>query len=307
MAAAWAGWLSRRLWRALLVVACVVCAAVLLTASSPLDPTSRSTYRVLQLNLCDSGIARCYTGGAVAEAAMVIRAEAPDVVTLNEICTDDLVPLARALADAHQNETVVSAFRAALDRRTGDDFRCRNGQSYGIGVLVHIPKPDRRYTTQGGVYRAQDAGDPEERVWLCVQVPAAFDACTTHLADKSQTVALAQCQYLMNEAIPALRREDGYRPVVLGGDLNLHNGGAQDVRSCVPGGYLRRDDGDVQHILATADYSIDTTTLLDMAGTTDHPGLLVSLVPLHAGWPPTRQDHATLWGPVPAQTENIYK
>jgi endonuclease/exonuclease/phosphatase family metal-dependent hydrolase len=283
MAAAWHG-RYRRLRRAFSVAVCVVCAAVL-TASSAAGTVPGSPYRVLQLNLCDSGIAGCYTGQAVAEAAMVIRARSPDVVTLNEICRDDLVPLGRAFADAHQKGTVASAFAAALDRRTGGDFRCRNGQSYGIGLLVYIPAQNRGYTTQSGVYPVQDMGDPEERVWLCVRVTAAFDACTTHLANTSQTVALAQCRYLMNVAVPSLRRNGGYQPAVLGGDLNLRDGGAQDVRSCVPPDYLRRDDGAVQHVLATTDFAIGTSTTLDMAGTTDHLGLLVALVPLYAGRP----------------------
>jgi hypothetical protein len=272
-----------------LIAAYVVCAAVLLTGSSSAVGTiPGSPYRVLQLNLCDSGIAGCYTGRAVAEAALVIRAETPDVVTLNEICRDDLVPLGRAFADMHQNGTVASAFMPALDRRTGADFRCRNGQSYGIGLLVYIPAQYRGYMTRSGVYPTQDMGDPEERVWLCVRVTAAFDACTTHLANTSQIVALAQCRYLMNVAVPSVRGNGGYQPAVLGGDLNLRDGGAQDVQSCVPPGYLRRDDGDVQNVLATTDFAIGTSTTLDMAGTTDHLGLLVGLVPLYAGRPTAR-------------------
>src|SRR4051812_5360187 len=53
------------------------------TAAAGVPP---APVRLLQLNLCNSGIAACYTGRSVAEAATVIRAEAPDLVTLNEIC-----------------------------------------------------------------------------------------------------------------------------------------------------------------------------------------------------------------------------
>ena len=51
--------------------------------------------RVLQLNLCDSGLAGCYTGRAVRAAAEVVRGERPDVVTLNEVCRDDVSRTAR--------------------------------------------------------------------------------------------------------------------------------------------------------------------------------------------------------------------
>src|SRR2546430_14414077 len=107
------------------------------------------------MNLCDSGIAGCYTGRSVTEAATVIRAEAPDVVTLNEVCQDDVDVLDRALTAVHPGGTV-RAFKAAADRRTGGAFRCRNGQPYGIGLLVHISTPNLGYTTSGGIYPVHD-------------------------------------------------------------------------------------------------------------------------------------------------------
>jgi endonuclease/exonuclease/phosphatase family metal-dependent hydrolase len=239
--------------------------------------------RVLQLNLCDSGIAGCYTGRAVAQAATVIRAEAPDVVTLDEICRGDLDVLRRALINAHPGGTVGSAFRAAGDRRTGGDFRCLDGQSYGIGVLARLPPPhgghatDGGHVTDGGLYPVQDTGDPEERVWLCLSSAGDLYACATHLASTSATVALDQCRYLLGTALPELYRRRGYRPTVLGGDLNLRYGGSPDVRSCVPQGYARRDDSGVQHVLATPDLTVGSSATVGMAGTTDHPGLLVVL------------------------------
>src|SRR5262245_25680133 len=89
---------------ALAVVGCLVAGLVGCTtvatgsnpAGSPLaGPTPEGgvpaePVRVLQLNLCGSGIAACYTGRSTAEAAAVIRAQTPDLVTLNEICQDDV-------------------------------------------------------------------------------------------------------------------------------------------------------------------------------------------------------------------------
>ena len=59
-------------------------------APTPADGVPVAPVRVLQLNLCNSGIAACYTGRSTAEAATVIHAEIPDLVTLNEICQGDL-------------------------------------------------------------------------------------------------------------------------------------------------------------------------------------------------------------------------
>jgi hypothetical protein len=99
--------------------------------------------RVLQMNLCDSGLAGCYTGRSVPEAAAVIRAMAPNLVTVNEVCRNDLPTLQRALIDGASasgaSAVVVFVFQPALDRRTGGAYRCRNGQPYGIGLLARRP------------------------------------------------------------------------------------------------------------------------------------------------------------------------
>ena len=268
----------RRFRRSVFVAVCLISVAGLLTGSLTPGPTVRVPLRVLQMNLCDSGIADCYTGRSVTEAAGVIRTDAPDVVTLNEVCRTDVYTLDQALTDVDRGSTVVWAFKAATDRRTGGAFRCRNGEPYGIGLLARIPAPRRGYTTSSGIYPTQDRTDPEERAWLCLHAIGSFYACATHLANTSPTVAFAQCGYLLNTAIPAVRAHDGgYEPTVLGGDLNLRYGGSPDVRSCVPSGYLRWGDGGVQDIVATSDFTITVATSIGMSGTTDHPGLLVAL------------------------------
>jgi hypothetical protein len=251
-------------------------AAVAMPAGTPAagEQTGR-LFRVLQLNLCNSGIAGCYTGRAMAQAAAVIRAVAPDVVTLNEVCEDDVPALDRTLADVRHGGTI-RAFAAAPDRSAAGPSRCRNGLPYGVGLLAHVPAPDRGHTTDSGVYPVQDGTDPEERVWLCVHATGAFYACTTHLASTSPADALAQCGYLLGTAIPAARERGGPGPAVLGGDLNLGAGGAPDVRSCVPPGYLRTDDGGVQQIVATADFTLTSSRSIGMNGSTDHPGLLAT-------------------------------
>src|SRR5262245_53646771 len=238
--------------------------------------------RVLQMNLCNSGIASCYTGWSVVQAASVIRADEPDVVTLNEVCQEDVAALDQTLTsvvDANGGGVVVSAFKAAGDRRTAGGYRCLNGQPYGIALVVHIPAY-RGYRVFSGLYPAQDLKDPEERAWLCVYAIANFYACTTHLADTSRAVALAQCVELMRTIIPGVRGPNrGTAPTVIGGDFNLETAGPLNIATCVPSGYLRRGDGGVQYVLATTDLSAASERAIAMHGTTDHPGLLVALTP----------------------------
>jgi hypothetical protein len=274
-----AGRSFRKLRRTAAVAACLVAATALLTGSPAAGSSAARPFRVLQMNLCDSGMAGCYTGRSVAEAAYVIRVDAPDLVTLNEICADDVPTLARAMADVFGAGAVAQAFQAAADRRTGGAFRCRNGQPYGIGLLAHTSS--RVYTRYGGIYPTQDLHDPEERAWLCLYATADFYGCTTHLANTSTAIALAQCAYLLQVAVPAVRLRDGYRPTVVSGDLNLRYGGHPDIRACVPSAYLRKDDGGVQHVVATPDLRVTASRSSGMAGTTDHPSLLVAFTGRH--------------------------
>jgi Endonuclease/Exonuclease/phosphatase family len=245
--------------------------------------------RVLQLNLCNSGVARCYTGGSVAEAVAVLRAEAPDVVTLNEVCAGDVPVLEHALADVVG--ATVSAFRAAGDRRTGEVVHCRNGQQYGIGLIVRR-RPSGGggtgggYAVSGGVYPVQPTRSPEQRAWLCLSPSGGSTAtaavvCTTHLSSGNPTVAGAQCAYLMGTAVPAARARARSLPLVLAGDLNLRAGGSPDVRSCVPADDRWTDDGAVQHVVATPEFAVGSRRTIGLTAT-DHPGLLVTLVPAAA-------------------------
>ena len=264
------------LWRWIAVGACaVVCIAVLAgstTGSAAVD----ARLRLLQLNLCNSGIASCYTGHSVARAAAVIGSVRPDVVTLNEVCRDDVSDLEQVLAKDARVGDVVSAFQPASDRRTAAAFRCRNGQSYGIGLLARFPALDKGYSIHVGIYPIQDTSDPEERAWLCLDT-GEIVACTTHLASTKPTVALAQCRYMLETAIPTMPRRGQAEPTVLGGDLNLRPHHVPGVQPCLPPGYAQAYDGGTQYIVGSPDLQVTSRTTIGMNKTTDHPGLLGTL------------------------------
>jgi hypothetical protein len=246
--------------------------------STPAGRVPVGPVRVLQLNLCNSGIASCYTGRSTAEAATVIHAEIPDLLTLNEICQGDLPTLQRALADVVPGGRVVSAFQAARDRRTGDVYRCRNGEPYGIGLVSRwLSAPGS--APVAGTYSSQDTDDPEERAWLCLDVAAgpALTVCTTHLAYTKLDVTAAQCRYLFGTVIAGMRAHDSTMPVVFGGDLNLGSGDGPELRSCLPADAVAVDDGGLQHVVATPEFVVSGSRRIDLRGTTDHPGLLVTL------------------------------
>jgi len=61
----------------------------------------------------------------------------------------------------------------------------------------------------------------------------------------------------MNNVVPSVRGADGgYAPTVIGGELNLKYRGSPNAQSCVPPGYFRKGDGDVQHIMVTSDFAL---------------------------------------------------
>jgi hypothetical protein len=234
---------------------------------------------VLQLNLCNSGMAGCYRGGrAVPEAAAVIAVARPDAVTADEICRRDLPQLAAGMRRAFPGDVTNWRFQPAHQR---DDAvsSCVNGDQYGIGILIHRPAGSPGAVSAGGEYPGQEGRRGERRVWACLYAISSHYICATHLSAFDRDRALAQCRYLMNTAIPDTRAGmGGYFPTVVGGDLNLTDRGSPNAGDCTPTGWRGTGDGGVQHILATADHTVVSTRRLAM-NYTDHPGLLVVLRP----------------------------
>ena len=105
-----------------------------------------------------------------------------------------------------------------------------------------------------------------------------YYACATHLENDNGDVALAQCDELMNPIVPQFwGAHGGERPTVVGGDFNLTFNGNPDVQDCVPPAWYRKGDGDVQHIMATANLVFDSSELLPME-LTDHDAWLVRMI-----------------------------
>jgi hypothetical protein len=246
--------------RVLLTVALLCCA---LAVPAHAAPRAATTVKVLQLNICHSGAAGCYTGDAVLTKAVdVISSTAPQVLSVNEACSGDVEPLRSAMGAAQ------AAFVAA-QRPDGSPVLCNNGQQYGNIVMVADglaggPAASGRYTNQ-------DTGR-EKRAWVCLPA-GALSACGTHLSASDGTVALAQCKELMARAVDYAATA----PVVVSGDMNLRYQGDPNVQDCNRSGFYRKGDGSLQHVFATTNLAFVSGTKIDMAGTTDHPGWLVTV------------------------------
>jgi hypothetical protein len=257
------GTASLRQALSVLLTAC----AVLFVAQVPALPSPPSTVMLLQLNLCNSGEASCFAGGrAVEEAATVVRRYAADVVTLQEVCQNDVGsddapgPVARAMAEVHGDRVSVH-FVPAKDPRNGRPYRCLNGQQFGNAVLHHHDGADR----QGGWFADWNVGD-EIRSWGCAEVIAGrLTVCTTHVSNHTP-VTVPQCRELfriLGTASWVLPR------VVVAGDINLP---ASRLAECGIDGFHVVSDDSVQHVLYRGDVR-PIRTGHEPLRWTDHPAL----------------------------------
>jgi endonuclease/exonuclease/phosphatase family metal-dependent hydrolase len=257
---------------AALLLAAVGCAlALALTGcsrwsgtSTAVPPRAGSTYTLMQMNLCLSGLAGCYGKAAypagVAEAVAQIREAHPDAVTVNEVCRSDV---------------------ALIARRTG--YELRFSRVIYLGEPLHCVKPGGRglfgdaVLTQAAIEGsdnqdfAAQAG-PERRRWLCVTTQVNVDVCTAHLNTRTAAEVAGndrQCA----ELATLLARRAAARTVAFGGDVNRHH-------SCAPDGAWTRTDKSaeqapgLQHVYGSGALRSPSAEVVP-ATHTDHDVLLV--------------------------------
>jgi endonuclease/exonuclease/phosphatase family metal-dependent hydrolase len=262
---------SRRVGRLVGSVLAMV-TIVLSSQVSSVAAGAATTVVVVQLNLCNSGMAllSCYSfGRAVDEAVEKIYLHRPDLLTVQEVCRGDLRladgwgKLASAMARLHGSDNIVVDFVPAWNRDTDDAYRCVNGEPFGVALIHHGNGRD----THHGLYSSQDFSN-EQRVWTCATVVKdQLTGCTTHLSIRPD-VAMRQCRELMS----VLASSWVMPKVVVAGDLNLTAtpDTPTSVDKCMSAAFDRRGDGAVQHVLFTRDIRWVRGTNEAMQWT-DHP------------------------------------
>jgi endonuclease/exonuclease/phosphatase family metal-dependent hydrolase len=253
-----------------LLLAAAGCALILAPSgcsrSTPaaVPPAGSSTYTLMQMNLCLSGLAGCYGKAdypaVVEEAVARIREAHPDAVTFNEACRSDIARIARR-----------TRYRLRFTRviYRGKRLRCvRPGGRglFGSGVLTDaaIESTDSQdFKAQAGL---------ERRRWLCVTTRVDVDVCTAHLNTRSPIEVAgndAQCV----ELAALLARRASARTVTFGGDVNRRH-------SCAPAGLWTRTDRSaeqapgLQHIYGSGALRSPSTEVVP-ADHSDHDVLLV--------------------------------
>jgi endonuclease/exonuclease/phosphatase family metal-dependent hydrolase len=238
-----------------------------LTSGSPVvRRDTDSSFTLMQMNLCLSGLAGCYGKtdypAVVGEAMARIREVAPDAVTLNEACRADAWWLARRMGYDLRFSTVIYH---------GEPLQCirpLGRGSFGDAVLTKAPI----VASESHAFAAQDG--IEQRRWLCATTRLDQDVCTAHLSTRSTTTAASANDAQCAELAGFLSGRPTARVVVFAGDVNRRD-------SCAPNGFwaLTDESADqqpgVQHVYGRG-VSIGSPSAVVLAAThSDHDVLVV--------------------------------
>jgi endonuclease/exonuclease/phosphatase family metal-dependent hydrolase len=233
-----------------------------------------STFSLMQMNLCLSGLAGCYDRAAypavVLEAVARIREARPAAVTLSEACARDAGQIA---------ESTGYHLRFARVIYLGEQLSCRDPGGRGLfgdAVLTKAPidaSESRPFETQDSI---------EQRRWLCVTTRPSIDVCTAHLNTRLTISDAATNDAQCAELAALLTRRADARTVAFSGDVNRRG-------SCAPVGIWTRTDSSadqapgVQHVYGSAAALRSPSVQVVPADHSDHDVLLVhaQLVP---GW-----------------------
>jgi endonuclease/exonuclease/phosphatase family metal-dependent hydrolase len=223
-----------------------------------------STYTLMQMNLCLSGLATCYRKvaypGVVEEAVARIRQTHPDAVTLNEACGNDVALIANRTGYHLRFSRVIYG---------GGPLRCiRPGGRgfFGDAVLTRAAI----VASESQAFSAQT--DIERRRWLCVTTRIDVDVCTAHLSQRIP-IELAGNNGQCVELTAILRRRAVSRTVIFAGDLNRRS-------FCAPNGFWVRTDSSARQDpgfqQADGDGALRSPSVAVLPAThTDHDILLV--------------------------------
>jgi hypothetical protein len=232
-----------------------------------------TSYSVLQMNICNSGKAGCYTGMATAGAIDLINDRKPSVLTLNEACSSDWADI--KARTGYDGVFTPSGSQTCTGGRGGYGNALLFPAGTSFSLILQIP-----YTCQYEPKKTMDEKEQEceekgkeekEKRTLTCAVAGGVTACVTHLDSKSPTVRAQQAQQMEDKVNDYA--EQG--PAVLGGDWNLK---AKKAQEYVPAGMFRKGDGDVQHIMASHHFGFVRKEILDEPlRWTDHRALQVYL------------------------------
>ncbi len=192
--------------------ALALCTALGSAALATSSPVRGGPYRVLQLNVC--GNARnpeCRVEGslgapvdAIVDLVVGVR---PDVVTLQEVCSDQVAAVrSRAAARGRPMHTVFTPVW------TSSTLRCRE-RAQGIALLSRGPLSDVTTTCLARCTLPTSAVEHRDVTCATTSLLVRTRVCVTHVGRRDQAAQLRRLTAVVDAEARA-------GPIVLGGDLN---------------------------------------------------------------------------------------
>jgi endonuclease/exonuclease/phosphatase family metal-dependent hydrolase len=187
------------------------------SVSSSFARSSDASYQLLQMNLCLSGQAGCYSrttySSILDEATGQIAELEPDAVTLNEVCSADTAAIARQTG---------YRMRFAAVRYGGRPLPCLHPRGRGLFGIAVLTK-DAFKTSRDRAFAVR--ADPEERRWLCVtnegaSTEGAVTVCTAHLSTRDSADGRVANDAECRELRSVLARHQKTGTTLFGGDVN---------------------------------------------------------------------------------------
>lgn len=204
-----------------------------------------SPYRLLQMNLCLSGLAGCFGGTeypkVVDEAIAQIDTIDPHAVTLNEACSGDVERIAAETGYHLRFATVIY---------NGAPLPCRNPGDRGVFGNAVLTKERIRESAEAA-FESQFGS--EERRWLCATTTRDVTACVTHLSTRGSDGARAANDGQCAELAQVLAGYAASGPTIFGGDVNRTD-------SCAAAGMWTLTDAEaeqapgIQHLYGSAEF-----------------------------------------------------
>lgn len=234
---------------------------------------------VLQVNLCGSGYdEECYEkgGASVKGTVRLIKKLKPQVLTLNEMCRNDLDTLFAEMRAANPDSGATWSF-SPITRADGGHINCVTGGSYGSAVVATIAGMTS-YNAWTYTFAKQARGD-ERRLANCSVIRgrqgAGYFTCAVQFARKDAEVAGAQCRQLTETIMDELAGKTDY-PIMSGGTFNLGKAGVADCLEPVAEYYDSASGDDVQWLVSSEGLTLGDVQTFEVKGT-DTPATLFGI------------------------------
>ncbi|GAA2522235.1 hypothetical protein [Pilimelia columellifera] len=254
--------------------AAVTVATPITAVAGPLRPDA-ATPRVedasaLQVNLCGSGYDKdCYEkgGASVKGTVRLIKKLKPQVLTLNEVCRNDLDTLFDEMRAANPGSGSTWSF-SPIHGANGAQINCVTGGAYGTAVVATLAGMTS-YNSWTYTFSKQARGD-ERRLANCSVIRGRQDAgyfvCSVQFSHEDADVAAAQCGQLTGKIMGELAGETPY-PIMSAGTFNLDGTGVADCIDPVADEYDYTSGDDMQWLVGSEGVTLGGAQTFEVKGT----------------------------------------